>query len=89
MFLEDLKTHEGAVVTDEFCGAANLSSCALTYTAELSAITEAMNVACQTGKKPFVIYSDSKSALESLNNYSSSHPLVQKQRWPFANHLSA
>ena len=33
-------------------------------------------------QKSFVIYSDSKSALESLNNYNSPHPLVRKaQEW--------
>ena len=41
-------------------------------------------MAYHTDQKSFVIYSDSKSALESLNNYNSSHPLVQKaQEWLF------
>ena len=43
-----------------------------------------MNVAYHTNQKSFVTYSDSKRALEILNNYNSSHPLVQKaQEWLF------
>ena len=73
-----------AVVADDFCDFAKLSSSASKYTAELTAIINAMNVAYHTNKKSFVIYSNSKSVLESLNNYNSSHPLVQKaQEWLF------
>ena len=73
-----------AVVADDFCDFAKLSSFTSIYTAELPAINNAMNVAYHTNQKSFVIYSDSKSSLESLNNYNSSHPLVQKaQAWLF------
>ena len=79
------KTSEGvgfAVVADDSCDSAKLSSSASMYTAELTAIIDAMNMAYHTSQKSFVIYSDSKSALESLNNYNPSHPLVQKaQEW--------
>ena len=51
---------------------------------ELTTIINAMNVAYHTNQISFVIYSDSKSILESLNNYNSSHPLVQNtQEWLF------
>ena len=71
-----------AVVADDFCDFAKLSSSASIYSAELTAVINAMNVAYHTNQKSFVIYSDSKSALEGLNN--SSHPLVQKaQEWLF------
>ena len=43
-----------------------------------------MNVVYHTNQKSFVIYSDCKSVLESLNIYNSSYPLVQKaQEWLF------
>ena len=81
LYTDDSKSSEGvgvAVVVDDFCDSAKLSSSASIYTAELTAIINAMNVAYHTNQKSFVIYSDSKSTLESLNNYNSSHPLVQK-----------
>ena len=69
-----------AVVADDSCDFAKLSSSTSIYTAELTAIIIAKN----TNQKSFVIYSDSKSTLESLSNYNSSHPLVQKaQEWLF------
>ena len=77
---------KGIVVADDFYDSAKLSSSASIYTAELNAIINAMNMVYHTNQKSFVIYrySDSKSALESLNNYNSSHPLVQKaQEWLF------
>ena len=67
-----------AVVADDPCDFAKLSSSASIYTPELTAIIDAMNMAYHTNQKSFVIYSDSKSALESLNNYNFSHPLFQK-----------
>ena len=73
-----------AVVADDSCDFAKLSSSASIYTAEFTAIINALNMAYHTNKKSFVIYSESKSALESLNNYNSSHPFVQKaQEWLF------
>ena len=87
IYTDGSKSSEGvgfAVVADDFCDSAKLSSSASIYTAELTAIINAMNVVYHTNQKSFVIYSDSMSALESLNNYNSSHPLVQKaQEWLF------
>ena len=87
IYTDGSKTSEGvgfAVVADDSCDFAKLSSSASIYTAELTAIIDAMNMVYHTNQKSFVIYSDSKSAMESLNNYNSSHPLVQKaQEWLF------
>ena len=97
LFLEHDEVHDGeykiysdgsisskgvgfAVVADDFWDFAKLFSSALIYTA----IINAMFVAYHTNQQSFVIYSDSKSALERMNNYNSSHPLVQKaQEWLF------
>ena len=71
IYTDGSKTSKGvgfAVVADDSCYFAKLSS-ALIYTAELTAIIDAMNMDYHTKKKKSVIYSDSKSALESLNNY--------------------
>ena len=65
------KSSEGvgfAVVAVNFCDAAKLSSFALICIAELTAIINAMNVAYHANQKSFVIHSDSKSALKSLNS---------------------
>ena len=73
-----------AVVTDDFYDAAKMPHTASVYTAELSAINRVLEVVYHTNKRSFVIYSDSKSVLESLNTYNPSHPLVQKaQEWLF------
>ena len=48
---------------DDFGDAAKLFSSALIYTAELSTIIKAMNVACHANEKSFVMHSDSESAL--------------------------
>ena len=73
-----------AVVTEDSCEAAKLPNVASIYTAELSAINRALALVHRTNKKNFVIYADSKSALESLNSSNSSHPLVLKAReWLF------
>ena len=54
------------------------------YTAELTAIVQALEVVHNSSKNNFVIYSDSKSALESLKQLYSVHPLIRKaQEWLF------
>ena len=53
-----------AVVADDLCDAAKLSSSVLIYTAEFTALINAMNVVYHTNQKfYFVKYSDSKSFL--------------------------
>ena len=62
IYTDGSKSSEGvrfAVVTDDFCDIAKLPSSASIYTAEHTAIINAMNVACHTNQKSFVIYSDS------------------------------
>ncbi|XP_064120731.1 uncharacterized protein LOC135225328 [Macrobrachium nipponense] len=87
IYTDGSKSSEGvglAVLTDNFCTVAKLPPAASVYTTELSAIVKALDIAYHSNKKSCVIYSDCKSALESLNSYNSSHPLVQKARaWLF------
>ena len=87
IYTDGSKSVEGvglAVVTEDSCEVAKLPNVASIYTAELSAINRALALVHRTNKKNFVIYADSKSALESLNSSNSSHPLVLKAReWLF------
>ena len=87
IFTDGSKSNEGvglAVVTEESCHALRLPHCASVYTAELSAVEKALEIVYNTNKKSFVIYSDSKSVLDSLNTFNPAHPLVQKvQEWLF------
>ena len=83
IYTDGSKSVEGvglALVTEDYCEVAKLPNVASIYTAELSAINRALALVHQTNKKNFVIYSDSRSALESLNSYNSPHPLVLKAR---------
>ena len=87
IYTDGSKSTEGvglAVVTDNSCDVAKLPNYASIYTAELCAINRALTLVHYSSRRKFVIYSDSKSALESLNSYNSSHPLVLKaQEWLF------
>ena len=87
IFTDGSKSNEGvglAVVTKDSYEVAKLPNMTSVYTAELSAINRALALVHRTNKKNFVIYSDSKSALESLNSCNPSHPLVLKAReWLF------
>ena len=67
IYTEGSKSNEGvglAVVADDFCEAAELFPFDSIYNAELSAITEAINVAYHSNKK--------------ILCYNSSHSLAQK-----------
>ena len=58
IYTDGSKSSEGVgfdVVADDFCDFAKLSSSASIYTAELTAIINAMNVAYHTNQKSFVI----------------------------------
>ena len=87
IFTDGSKSVEGvglAVVTRASCEVAKLPSMSSIYTAELSAINTALALVHKTNRKNFVIYSDSKSALEGLNRFNSSHPLILMAReWLF------
>ena len=102
IYTDGSKTRVGvgfAVAADDSWDFAKLSSCASIYTAELTAVINAMNMAYHANQKSFVIFSDSKSSLESLNNYNSSHPLFRRIKsgcfgspvginlWPFVGFL--
>ena len=54
------------------------------HTAELTAIIKALKIVCNSSYKKFVIFSDSTSAVLSLNKFNSHHPLIQvAQEWLF------
>ena len=73
-----------AVIHDDSSYLAKLPSSASVFTAELTAIVKALDLAHSSRQKSYVIYSDSKSALESLRIFNPDHPLIQKaQEWLF------
>ena len=70
--------HEGTAYT------AKLPDCASIFTAELTAVVAALDLTFHSSGTKFVIYSDSRSALEAIKKFNSFHPLVQKvQEWLF------
>ena len=87
MFTDGSKFEDGvgcAVVHNGTSYAAKLSNSASVFTAEITAIIKALELAYHSKQNKFVIYSDSRSALESLRKYNAFHPLVQKaQEWLF------
>ena len=73
-----------AVVHGNDTYVAKLPDSASIFTAEMNAIIQALNIVHDSKHKKFVIYSDSKSVLESLDKLNASHPLIQKaQEWLF------
>ena len=89
-YTDGSKSKEGvgcAVVHNDTSYVAKLPNSASVFSAELSAIVQALELVHQSKKRKFVIYSDSWSALESLRTFISFHPLIQKaQEWLF--HIS-
>ena len=70
--------HEGTAYTAELPDSASV------FTAELTAVVAALDLAFHSSDSNFVIYSDSMSTLEAIKKYNSFHPLVQKvQEWLF------
>ena len=63
---------------------AKLPQFASVYTAEMTAIVQALEIVHNSRKKDFVIYSDSQSAIESLKTFNAIHPLIRKaHEWLF------
>ena len=57
------------------------------FTAELTAITEALGIISEREEKEFVIYTDSYSSILAIQKFNSFHPLVRKaQEWLFKLH---
>ena len=87
IYTDGSKSKDGvgcAVIYGDSSYVAKLPDFASIFTAELSAVIKALDLAYNSKKKNFVIYSDSKSTLDSLNKYNSFHPLIQKaQEWLF------
>ena len=73
-----------AVVYKDTSYITKLPEFASVFTAEITAIIQALELICHSKQRNFVIYSDSKSVLESLSKYNAFHPLIQKaQEWLF------
>ena len=87
LFTDGSKSKEGvgcAVVHNGTSYVAKLPDSASVFSAELTAIVQALELINQSKKREFVIYSDSWSAIESLRKFNSFHPLIQKaQEWLF------
>ena len=87
IFTDGSKSEEGvgcAVIFEKKPYLFKLPDYASIFTAELTAIVQALDLVFNSDSSSFVIYSDSMSALTSLNEYNSFHPLIQKaQEWLF------
>ena len=87
LFTDGSKSEAGvgcAIIHDGTSYLAKLPDHASVFTAELTAINGALDLIYNSDKKSFTIYSDSKSAINSLKKYNSFHPLIQKaQEWLF------
>ena len=76
-----------AVIHQDDLYVAKLPNSASVFSAELTAINKALELVSNSKNECFVIYCDSKSAIDSLKIFNSFHPLVQKaQEWLF--HIS-
>ena len=76
-----------AIVSKEITSRGKLSELASVFTAEMTAINNALKNANANNCKKVVIYSDSKSAIESLRQFNPRHPLIQRaQEWIFLLH---
>ncbi|XP_076045036.1 uncharacterized protein LOC143027585 [Oratosquilla oratoria] len=85
IFTDGSKSNEGvgcAVVTRDHSRLGRLSNAASSFTAELTGIVHALKEASLTKAKKFDIYTDSKSAIDVVCQFNTSHPLGQKaQEW--------
>ena len=73
-----------AVIHEDTAYPAKLPDYASIFTAELTAVVAALDLAYHSSDSNFVIYSDSWSALEAIKSFNSFHPLIQKvQEWLF------
>ena len=85
IYTDGSKSDEGvgcAIVTREQSGVARLADAASSFTAELTAIVHALKQISNTRAKNFVIYTDSKSAIDAICKFDNFHPLVRKaQEW--------
>ena len=90
VFTDGSKTSEGAgcaVYVNDTVYQAKLPSMATTFTAELTAITKALDLFLDRREKEYVIYTDSYSSILALREFNSFNPLVRKaQEWLFKQH---
>ena len=81
IFTDGSKSDAGVgfgVHLDNFNQKGALPVIASTYTAELHGILKALEVVASHSESNFTIFCDSRSVLESLENFNSSHPLILK-----------
>ena len=87
LYTDGSKSEEGvgcAAIHENTSYVVKLPDSASIYTAELTAVINALDRVYHSEGKDFVIYSDSKSTIESLKLFNSFHPLIQKaQEWLF------
>ena len=87
LFTDGSKSEGGvgcAVILDNTAHVAKLPDSASVFTAELTAVVGALDLIFHHKGKKYVIYSDSKSTIESLKKFATFHPLIQKaQEWLF------
>ena len=87
IFTDGSKSLQGvgcSAVESDYAFLGKLPDHASIFTAELTAINQALKLAASSKHKYFTIYSDSFSSLSALQKRNSSHPLIQKaQEWLF------
>ena len=87
VFTDGSKSSDGvgcAVYLNNTVHHAKLAPVASVFTAELTAITEALNLISEREEREFVIYTDSYSSILALQQFNSFNPLVRKiQEWLF------
>ena len=87
IYTDGSKSEDGvgcAIVVNNEVFQAKLPDSASIFTAEMTAIVQALEIVYNSKKKDFVIYSDSQSAIDSLKMYNTANPLVRKaQEWLF------
>ena len=85
LFTDGSKTSSGvgcAVVHSDTSYVGRLSDNASIFTAELTALAKSLEIVGTLQGTSFTIYSDSNSALMAIQQYNSSHPIVQRiQEW--------
>ena len=90
VFTDGSKTSNGvgsAVFIDNTIHQSRLSNCASVFTAEMTAIINALSLINKRSELEFVIFSDSYSSIKAIEQFNPSHPLVQiAQEWIYKLH---
>ena len=85
IFTDGSKSNEGtgcAIIMRDQHKVGRLPNAASSFTAEITALVHALKEASKINASKFVIYTDSKSAIDAICKYNPFQPLVQKaQEW--------